>query len=218
MSSETRPMTTAFVRTESSPVLPPPVHVSGALAWARAHLFGSVGSSLLTILAVLLVIWIVPDLVRFLFLDAVWSAPDGAACRAPGTGACWAFIAQKFEFMAYASYPRDQTWRVDLVLVTGAVLIGWLLWTSARGRAIAALLFFIVYPIVSFALLYGFPAIGLPIVPTDLWGGIFVSLLVSIVGIVFSLPGGILRLAGARSCPSCASPASSSSSSCAACR
>jgi general L-amino acid transport system permease protein len=36
-------------------------------------------------------------------------------------------------------------------------------------------------------------------VPTNLWGGVFVSLLVALVGMVFSLPGGVLLALGRRS-------------------
>ncbi len=196
---ETAGQGTTFVRTQSSPRLPPPGHSRGAPAWLRENLFGSVTSSFITILAAALLIWTVPDLIRFFILDAVWRAPDGAACRAPGVGACWAFVAQKFEYMMYASYPREETWRVNVSLIAGAGLIGWLLLPRAGGKRWGALLFFIVYPVVSFALLHGFPALGLKTVPTDLWGGIFVSLLVSIVGIVFSLPGGVLLALGRRS-------------------
>jgi len=63
----------------------------------------------------------------------------------------------------------------------------------------AALLFFLLYPIVGFVLLHGSPALGLARVDTDLWGGVFVSLLVAIVGIVVSLPLGILLALGRRS-------------------
>ena len=42
-------------------------------------------------------------------------------------------------------------------------------------------------------------SLGLPIVDTQLWGGIFVSLLTALVGIVFSLPLGVLLALGRRS-------------------
>ncbi len=41
--------------------------------------------------------------------------------------------------------------------------------------------------------------LGLPIVSTDLWGGIVVSLLVALAGMVVSLPGGVLLALGRRS-------------------
>ena len=45
----------------------------------------------------------------------------------------------------------------------------------------------------------GRSTLGLPIVDTLLWGGIFVSLLTAVVGIVFSLPLGVLLALGRRS-------------------
>ncbi|VFU10306.1 General L-amino acid transport system permease protein AapM (fragment) [Methylocella tundrae] len=131
-----------------------------------------------------------PALLRFLVFDAVWSAPNGDLCRAPGAGACWAFIGQKLPYFTYGSYPLAERWRVDVTLIIGAGLIVWLLWLDASRRLTAAILFFGVYPILSFILLHGAPWAGLPRVDSDLWGGIFVSLLVAIVGIVVSLPLG----------------------------
>jgi general L-amino acid transport system permease protein len=52
---------------------------------------------------------------------------------------------------------------------------------------------------VAFILLYGAPFFGLQRIDTDLWGGIFVSLLVALVGIVVSLPLGVLLALGRRS-------------------
>jgi general L-amino acid transport system permease protein len=54
-------------------------------------------------------------------------------------------------------------------------------------------------PIASFILLSGWPAIGLPKVDTALWGGVLVTIVVSAVGIVCSLPFGILLALGRRS-------------------
>src|SRR6185312_13535940 len=59
--------------------------------------------------------------------------------------------------------------------------------------------FFVVYPVLSLILLRGWLLFGLPIVDTLLWGGIFVSLLTAVVGIVFSLPLGVLLALGRRS-------------------
>ena len=189
----------SFVRTAHAPVLPPPMSVHGPVAWARANLFGGVWSSLATLVFVTLLAWTLPGLVRYLFIDAVWSAPDGAACRAPETGACWAYVAQKFSYFMYASYPRESVWRVDLTLAVGALLAGWLLWRNAPRKALVGLLFFVVYPFLAFVFLHGWELVGLGTVPTDLWGGVFVSLLVSTVGIVVSLPGGVLLALGRRS-------------------
>ena len=188
-----------FVRRE--PVAPraAPQPTQSLARRLRGSLFDGWRASLLTIAALTLLALFLPPLLRFLIFDAVWAAPDGEACRAPGAGACWAFIARKLPYFTYGSYPIPERWRVDVVMALGAVLIFWLLRLGAARRGIAAILFFGVYPIVSFALLSGAPALALPRVDSDLWGGILVSLLVAIVGIVVSLPLGVLLALGRRS-------------------
>ncbi len=192
-------MSAAFVRETSEPELPPPLMVSGALAWMRANLFSSPANSIATILIVGLVLWLAPPLIAWATVNAVWSAPDGALCRTHQDGACWAFVAQKMGYLLYGSYPEDQRWRVDLTEAIGAVLIVWLLWPGAPRRGFGSLLFFVIYPVVAFILLVGAPTLGLPRVDTILWGGVFVSLLTALVGIVVSLPLGVLLALGRRS-------------------
>ncbi len=212
----------AFVRSEFSPALPPPLSVGGPFGWVRANLFNSALSSILTLASIAFILWITPGLVRWLLIDAVWSAPDGDACRAPGAGACWAYVRAKITFFTYGAYPRDALWRVDVTLAMGAALAVWLLWPDWPRKGVAAILFFAIYPHVAFILLHGmgdgsravvnaaagvfnsdalrdFARDGIPIVGTHLWGGIFVSLLVATVGIVVSLPMGVLLALGRQS-------------------
>jgi general L-amino acid transport system permease protein len=199
MTDETVSADPVYLRLQSTPSQPPPRLSRGVPAFVRSRLFPNWVSGAVTIVALAFLVWILPGLVRFLFVDAVWSAPNGAVCRLPGTGACWAFVAQKLDYFIYGSYPREAIWRVNVTLAIGAVLIGWLLWPGAPRKGWGALLFFAVFPLLLFVLLHGLPAVGLPIVDTDLWGGIFVSLLVALVGIVFSLPAGVLLALGRRS-------------------
>jgi general L-amino acid transport system permease protein len=189
----------AFVRARPEPLDPPPTFSRGAVAWARANLFSSLGSSLTTFIFVALAAWLLPPLFRWATVNAVWSAPDGALCRQNQDGACWAFVAAKLDYLRFGSYPVAERWRVDVVEALGAGLIAWLLWPSAPKQACGALLFFVVYPIAAFFLLRGSQTLGLPVVDTLLWGGIFVSLLTALVGIVFSLPLGVLLALGRRS-------------------
>jgi general L-amino acid transport system permease protein len=189
----------AWVRTQSEPELPAPLFSRGAFAWARANLFSSLSSSLLTILMLALALWCAPPLIEWATVKAIWSAPDGAACRAHQDGACWAFIAQKINYLRYGSYPVTERWRVGLTEILGAALTVWLLWPGARRRDIGAGLFFLVFPIVAFVLLDGWESLGLSHVDTLLWGGVFVTLVTALVGIVFSLPLGVLLALGRRS-------------------
>lgn len=189
----------AYVREAPESEDAPPMLSSGVLAWARVNLFSSIGSSLVTIGCIALVAYWLPQLTAWATTRAIWSATDGAACRQHQDGACWAFVVAKWDYLRFGSYPVPERWRVDLVEAVGALLIVWLLWTDAPRRVWGALLFFVVYPILALILLRGSSLLGLSIVDTLLWGGIFVSLLTAVVGIVFSLPLGVLLALGRRS-------------------
>jgi general L-amino acid transport system permease protein len=196
--SETPSAPSAFCY-EFVPAIPPPAGIRpGPVTWARKNLFSSPFSCLLTLCFTGLSLWLISQLVSFALLNAVWSG-DGEACRTRPDGACWPFISAKLNYLWYGAYPATERWRVDLAQALGAILVSWLLWRNAPRRNVAALLFFGLYPIVAFALLRGVTALGLPVIDTTLWGGMMITLLMSVIGIVFSLPLGILLALGRRS-------------------
>ena len=176
---------------------------TGAIGWIRANLLPGPLNIVLTILVALLIAWIVPAVVRFLIIDAVWSGTDREACLVsdirPVVGACWPFVQERLAFFIYYAYPIPERWRVDLFFALLAIGFIWLLWLKAPRRDLGAIYFFVVMPILSFILLSGWPAIGLPTVETSLWGGALVTIVVASVGIVVSLPLGILLALGRRS-------------------
>jgi len=192
-----------YLSHKNAPVLPPPKQKDGWLERLRKGFFGTPLSAFLTLLSSGLILWLAPDLLRFVLFDAVWNAPDGEACRVPGAGACWAFVWHKLPYFIFGSYPEHERWRVVVTLVLGALLLARLLWPQKMGKhpdkAVAATLLFLVYPLVALVLLLGAPIFGLPMVDTDLWGGIFLSLVVAGVGIGVSLPLGIILALGRRS-------------------
>ena len=194
---------TVFVRTRDPMSLPPPVATTGIAGRLRSSLFSSPLNTLLTLAIVAALVLVIPPLIRFLLIDAVWSGSDRDACletaARPEVGACWAFIRERFAYTIYGSYPIAERWRVDLffaLLTFGTV---WLLWLDAPRRDLGSVYFFVVLPIVTFVLLHGAPALGLPVVDTALWGGMLVTIVVAAVGIVASLPIGIMLALGRRS-------------------
>jgi len=193
----------AFVRRATIAPQPPPTKMTGALGWLRGNLLSTPFNIALTILIVLLLAWTIPELVKFLFLDAVWSGTDRDAClesvQHREIGACWPFVWERLPYFIYGSYPISERWRVDVFFAMLAVGIVWLLWLNAPRRDLGAIYFFVVLPISSFILLTGWSAIGLRPVDTVLWGGVLVTIVVAAVGIVVSLPLGILLALGRRS-------------------
>ena len=193
----------AFVRHSTIAPQPPPTTMTGAIGWLRANLFSSPFNIALTILLALLFAWIIPDLVKFLLIDAVWTGADRDAClesvQHREIGACWPFVWERLPYFIYGSYPIPERWRVDVFFALLAIGIVWLLWLNAPRRDLGAVYFFVIMPISSFILLTGWSAIGLQPVDTVLWGGVLVTIVVASVGIVFSLPIGILLALGRRS-------------------
>jgi general L-amino acid transport system permease protein len=192
-----------FVRGQGVEAQPPPRLVSGPIAWIRNNLLSSPLNIALTLLGVFLVYVIAPPLLNFLVLDAVWTGENREACRADvigrPVGACWAFVWDKINYFIYGSYPIAERWRVNAFFALLAIGVAWLLWLGAPRRDLGAIYFFVVFPILSYILLVGSEFLGIDEVPTALWGGILVSLLVATVGIVFSLPFGVLLALGRRS-------------------
>lgn len=144
----------AFVRTAFLPAEPPPAEIDNPATRLARSLFASPLNSLLTILSVGIIALVLPPLIRFLILDATWSGTSREDCL-PNAGACWPFVQAKFAQFIYGFYPAAERWRPNVVFALGAMLLVPLLVPAAPFKRINALLFFGLYPVVSFVLLTG---------------------------------------------------------------
>lgn len=190
-----------YVRTQMADALPPPRRSTGAWAWVKANLFSSPGNAIMTLAAVLFVAWLVPPLYGYFIGDAVFSDPEGLRgqlCRGEGVGACWIFIQARFNFFIYGFYPAAELWRINLMFLIGIVLLIPLLVPKMPFVRTAAVLFFVVYPVIAYILLAG-GVFGLREVPSGQWGGLTLTLIISLIGIICSLPLGILLALGRQS-------------------
>ncbi|TJV42993.1 MAG: amino acid ABC transporter permease [Mesorhizobium sp.] len=196
-----------WVRTEMALAQPPPASVSGPIAWVRKNLVGTVGDTILTILGIIIVAWVLPQVVGWAFINAVWTGPDRTVCAtvAQGgiqpdgwSGACWAFVNAKFGQFMFGTYPVEERWRPIVVAILFAALLIPMLIPRVPRKGLNAILLFLVLPIVSFFLLVG-GMFGLPHVETSRWGGLLITLSLSFVGIAVSLPLGTVLALGRRS-------------------
>jgi len=212
-----------------------PPEPPGLKTWVRKNLFNSWFNSLLTIISLVLIYLVISGLIRWIFTQADWEA------------------VLKFPFLyLVGQYPRDQLWRVGLLLAIYSLMIGmsWRKWSGIMrvlaltyagffvflafwpapvptlalwmraallaNLGIIALGYFLggikkITPrylliawmfslVVSLLLLHGMPMGGfLDIVPTNLWGGLLVTLLLAIGAIVISFPLGVALALGRRS-------------------
>jgi general L-amino acid transport system permease protein len=200
-------MPNGYVRTAEEPSLPPPFAESGMVGWARKNLFANVTDSILSILAFLLLAWLLPPIFRWMFIDAQWTGTDRTFCTTAAqggiqpegwSGACWAFVGAKFQQFMVGRYIAAERWRVWLTALLLAATIIPLAMPKLPYKALNAVALFIVFPVVAYILLRG-GMFGLAEVETPLWGGLLVTMVISFVGITVSLPLGILLALGRRS-------------------
>jgi len=207
MSSTEDSLGLTYVRREMAKSEPPPASQRGLLRWARVSLFSTPFDAVLTIVAILVIGYFLPGLLRWLFIDAQWTGNNRTFCAtvAQGgiqpdgwAGACWAFVGAKFQQFMFNVYPEEERWRVILCGVLLALLLIPFLIPRAPYKRLNAILLFVALPIVGYVLLVG-GVFDLPYVPTRDWGGFMVTIILSYVGIVVSLPLGIILALGRRS-------------------
>lgn len=186
-----------FVREEIQDQQSPPVKTGGALGWLRQNLFANVPDTILSLISLGILAWVIPPLINWAFINAAWAGPDRTVCVAHSAGACWAYVNANFGQFIYGRYPDAERWRINLffvMLVVGLVPIAI---PSVPLKRLNVIYLLIVLPIVSYFLLTG--GLGMSPVETALWGGLMLTIVVSLVGMVVSLPFGVLLALGRRS-------------------
>lgn len=153
----------------------------------------------LSALVILLLAWLLPELIVWSLLDAVWSGDSSKACEGHDA-ACWVFIRLRFNQFLYGPYPVSERWRVDVVAALAVLAIAMLLLPMGRAGArkpigLAALC---LLPLVAAPLLAG-GFFGLRPVPTTDWGGIMLNIVIATWSIATAIPLGLLLALGRRS-------------------
>ena len=187
---------------------PSPPHLrprwgAAVIRWLRANLFSSWWSTALTLVLVYLLLRWAWGFVDWAIVHAVWSVPqtpkgpDPTACRQlQGRGACWAVIGDKWRFILFGQYPYDWQWRPALCVVLFIALYAISAMRRFWRRELGLL--WIATLVVIFALMWGGFA-GLGFVPTNQWGGLPITLILSTFGLAAAFPLAVLVALGRRS-------------------
>jgi len=137
----------------------------------------------LTLALLLLVGKLLLWFVDWAFLDAVWR-PDSRACHA-ASGACWGFIADRYRFILFGTYPFEEHWRPALATILLIALwllsflrLAWRPWLVAVWTAGLAAIG---------VLMWG-GVLGLPYVANGRWGGLILTLLLFTFGVALAFP------------------------------
>ncbi len=171
-----------FVASGTIPPSPPPASGSGPIGWLRENLFSGVVNSLLTLASIALVLWIVPGIIQWAFIDAVWFADSLEGCRSVNPdGACWAVIVERFDQFIYGFYPPELRWRPNLAFVLLLLALAFVLFDNMPFRPVG-LVFAAIYPVVGYFLIWG----------GTIWGPLFILLTAPVAYGAFRLAGRFL--------------------------
>ncbi|MFC1237478.1 amino acid ABC transporter permease [Vibrio sp. F74] len=176
--------------------LPPPANTVGIVGWARKNLFNGPVNSLLTFVLGYIAFNLIWAIAQWAFINADWVGTTRDACSREG--ACWVFISVRWNQFMFGFYPLEELWRPQIFYATLAIFIALLVYERTPKRTWIWLVFVNIYPFFVAALLYG-GVFGLEVVDTHKWGGLLVTLIIALVGIVVSLPIGVALALGRRS-------------------
>jgi len=133
-------------------------------------------------------------LVRWAIIDATWSG-SAADCRAAAAGACWAFIGRKLPFILFGLYPASEHWRPELAT---ALLLGLVVFTAIpRAWTRWLPLAWLGGVAIALGLMHGVG--GLEVVPTQSWGGLPITIMLTAIGLVLGFPLGVMLALARRS-------------------
>jgi general L-amino acid transport system permease protein len=187
-----------YVRTVDAPLLPAPASKASLLARLLDRFAPTAWSGVATIIIILFLSYTILSVFQWAIITAIWTADNREPCNTVTAGACWPFVRAKSLQWIYGFYPLDQLWRPNLVFLIGGLSLLGLLVPKIPYKGWNALLFFFAYPIIAYVLLAG-GFFGLSKVDAEQWGGLLITLIASITGIVASLPLGILLALGRKS-------------------
>ncbi len=174
---------------------PAPVKTEGWIAWVRQNLFNDSVTSLMTVLIGGSLLYIVPQLLSWGIFRASWAA-NFDACRVDGVGACWGVVTEKYRIILFGRYPFEDQWRP---LVATVLMLGLLIASCMRvfWKPWLALLWLVILSIF-FMLMYG-NVFDLNKVETDRWGGLPLTILLSVLSMAMAFPIALVIALGRRS-------------------
>ena len=172
----------------------PPATQVGVVGWIRTNLFKGWLNSILTLITLYLLWKIIPPLIRWAFIDSLWFS-SGAECQQVD-GACWSIIPANIRFIAFGFFPYEQQWRP---LVAMVLLVALLFYSQNRNHWKKHLVYAWILGLALMGLLMKGGLFGLTPVESSQWGGLPLTLLLSVFGLTAAYPLGVVLALGRRS-------------------
>ncbi len=180
----------------SLPARTAPVKTEGFVPWVRSNFFSSVPSSLLSLLILGILLWVASGALRWGVFNAV-TAADADLCQAArGIGACWGVVNEKARFIVLGRYPQLEHWRpvIATALLLGLVIAScsryfWKPWLALLWAGVLA----------AFFTLMSGGVLGLTKVSTDQWGGLPLTIMLTVISMTMAFPIAVAVALGRRS-------------------
>ena len=175
---------------------PMPGRSAGPVAWLRSNLFSSLGNSLMSLALLAVCLWALVSSLDWAVLQAVFGSNLQACNDVRGVGACWGVISEKGRLIVMGRYPEVEHWRpvIATALMLGVVVISCMprFWNKALPLIWAVML------AVYFVLMKG-GFFGLTEVDTDQWGGLPLTVMLTVISMTLAFPLAIFVALGRRS-------------------
>lgn len=182
------------VTSESTDTIKPPVTSVGVIGWVRANLFNNIFNSILTLVVLYFLGRVLPPFIRWAFIDSHWLS-TGEVCRGSG-GACWSVIPANIRFVLFGFFPYELQWRPLLAMI---LLVGLLFYSRNRAHWKKSLFYAWLAGLFIMGLLMKGGILGLAPVESTQWGGLPLTLLLSVFGLAAAYPLGVILALGRQS-------------------
>lgn len=156
--------------------------------------FGSLERATFSAIVIGAVVLGAPDLMGWLMFNATFVG-DAETCRL-NAGACWAFIATKLNLILFGAYPPELLWR-PILFVALAVTAAIVCLFNVRKHRMAVMIW-LALALIGFLLMKG-GHFGLTPVDRARWGGLPITILITIAGLAGAFPLGALLALGCKS-------------------
>jgi general L-amino acid transport system permease protein len=180
----------------SLPARPAPIKTEGVVPWVRSNFFASVPNALMSVLILGTLLWVLFGALRWGVFNAVTAADADLCQSARGIGACWGVINEKARFIVLGRYPQAEHWRpvIATLLLLGLVVAScsprfWKRWLPALWAVVLA----------AFFTLMGGGVLGLAKVSTDQWGGLPLTIMLTVISMTLAFPIAVAVALGRRS-------------------
>ncbi|MDR3044095.1 MAG: amino acid ABC transporter permease [Desulfovibrio sp.] len=171
----------------------PPATSVGVLGWVRRNLLCPWYNALLSAATAFLIAKAAAPFWNWAVTNATITLDPAVAKR--HTGAAWGFIREMWPVFMTGIYPAEERWRPLLALCAVLAVAGLTCVRRLRGAGWLRALW-LTTPVLVFACIRGGGITGLPEVGTHYWGGLMLTLLLSVVAMVAAFPVSVLLALG----------------------